>query len=150
MDSARPALVIGYGNTLRGDDAVGFRVASTVAGWGWPDVTSLAVPQLTPELAPVLAAARLAVFVDARLRERDDCGDVECQALEPSQSAPRSNSHAADPRRLLALARDVYGFSPRAWLLTVPTVEIGFGEQLSTEASQGLYAALGWIEELLK
>ena len=30
MDDARPALVIGYGNTLRGDDAVGPRAAAVV------------------------------------------------------------------------------------------------------------------------
>jgi len=31
-------LIIGYGNTLRGDDGAGPRVAEAVAGWGLPNV----------------------------------------------------------------------------------------------------------------
>ena len=58
MSDARPALVIGYGNTLRGDDAVGPRAAAAVHGGGLPGVDALAVAQLTPVLAEPLAAAR--------------------------------------------------------------------------------------------
>ncbi len=59
--------MIGYGNTLRSDDGVGPRVAMAVASWGWPGLKAIAVHQLTPELAEPLAAAELAIFVDARL-----------------------------------------------------------------------------------
>jgi hydrogenase maturation protease len=44
-------LVLGYGNTLRRDDAVGPLAAEAVAGWGRPGVLALALPQLLPELA---------------------------------------------------------------------------------------------------
>jgi Ni,Fe-hydrogenase maturation factor len=47
-------LVIGYGNELRGDDAIGQWVARAVAAH-----------QLTPELAEDLAHTDYAVFVDA-------------------------------------------------------------------------------------
>ena len=59
-------LVIGYGNTLRSDDGVGPRVAMAVASREWPGFNAIAVQQLTPELAEPLAAAELAIFVDAR------------------------------------------------------------------------------------
>src|SRR5262245_1795360 len=60
-------VVIGYGNDLRGDDAVGLRAAQAVAAWDMPGVCGLAVHQLTPELAEILAGAALAIFVDARV-----------------------------------------------------------------------------------
>src|SRR5262245_30725916 len=56
-------VVVGYGNELRGDDAVGPRVAQAVAAWDLPGVCGLAIHQLTPELAEILAAAARAIFV---------------------------------------------------------------------------------------
>ena len=60
MPDSRTAsiLVIGYGNTLRRDDAVGCLIADEVACWQRPGVRSMSVAQLTPELAAELAAAR--------------------------------------------------------------------------------------------
>ena len=132
-------LVIGYGNPLRADDGVGQRVALAVAGWGRPGVSSLAVHQLTPELADPLAAARLALFVDARLAVEGESARV--RPLEPA--SPRATlGHASDPRSLLALARAVYGRCPRAWLITVPATDLSLGECLSPSASRGMEDAL--------
>ena len=58
-------LIIGYGNELCGDDAVGPWVARAVAEWQLPAVKSLAVPQLTPELTTELAKTNYVMFVDA-------------------------------------------------------------------------------------
>ena len=40
-------------------------------------------------------------------------------------------AHAADPRTMLALSRDVFGRVPEAWWLTIPAVELGFSEEFS-------------------
>ena len=61
------ALVIGYGNELRGDDAAGPRVAAAVEQWQIPDVRVLIRHQLTPELADPIASSGLVIFVDAAL-----------------------------------------------------------------------------------
>ena len=58
-------LVIGYGNELRGDDAVGPEVARCVAEWRRPEVVGIAVHQLTPELAVALSEVAVVIFVDA-------------------------------------------------------------------------------------
>src|SRR5436305_5490516 len=79
-------VVIGYGNTLRGDDAAGPRAARAVASWDLPGVIAKAVPQLTPELAELVAAAHLAVFVDARLAADGD--PVEFRPIEPLSPGP--------------------------------------------------------------
>jgi hydrogenase maturation protease len=131
--------VIGYGNPLRGDDAVGQAVAAAVAGWGLPDVQALALHQLVPELAEPLAGAALAVFVDARLAPEG--GSVQVQPVR-SSSGPVGLGHTSDPLFLLGLARAVYGNSPPAWLITVPGADFEFGSGLSPTAREGMEAAL--------
>ena len=138
-------IVIGYGNTLRSDDGAGPRVAMAVASKELPGLTAVAVHQLTPELAEPLAAAELAIFVDARSAERDQA--VEVRPLEPEDSG-RSTGHTSDPRMLLALTRAIYGRSPRSWLVTVPGVELSLGEGLSATAERGVEDALKRIIDM--
>jgi len=140
-------LVIGYGNTLRGDDGVGPHVATVAASWGLPGLQSLAVPQLTPELAEPVAAAELVIFVDAR---RDDGkGTIEVSALAPSNSEGVFG-HVGEPRTLLALAQSIFGSCPQAWLITIPAADFSLGEGLSSIARQCAEAALARIRRLLE
>jgi hydrogenase maturation protease len=76
-------VVIGYGNTLRGDDGAGPAVAQAIADRALPGVRSLAVPQLTPELAEIVAEANLVVFVDAALMAEDD--GIRAVSVQPAQ-----------------------------------------------------------------
>lgn len=144
--TASPFLVIGYGNTLRHDDAVGSLVAEEVAKWGHPEVLTIAVFQLTPELAANLATARTAIFVDARIDDSDAGARVE--AIRPLADASGSLVHAITPEFLLRLSQAVYGRCPRAWLVSVPTQDFSFGEGLSAVAEQGVKDALKAIESL--
>jgi hypothetical protein len=48
-------LVIGYGNTLRGDDGVGPRVAEAIEELNLPGVRTLVCQLLTPEFADPIA-----------------------------------------------------------------------------------------------
>jgi hydrogenase maturation protease len=137
-------LVIGYGNTLRRDDGVGPRVAETLEELNLPGVLAMACPQLTPELAEPLSQADAAVFVDAAVGHRRP---VRLRRLDPSESA-QILAHAADPRTLLALARDAFGRAPKAWMLTIPAKELGFGERLSRSALRGLGKAVSSVRAL--
>ena len=134
----RGGLVIGYGNTLRGDDGVGVRVAEAVEAWELPDVEVIACHQLMPELAEAVARAHRVVFVDAAV---DAPRDVQWRRLEPATSS-QLMAHAADPRTLLAMARDVYQHCPEAWWLTIPIEMIEFAESMSPFAQQGYAKAL--------
>jgi len=133
-----PWLVIGYGNTLRRDDGAGVRVAEAVEQWALPGVQVLLRHQLAPELADALARAARVVFVDAA------AGEQTRPAWRPLRPAPRAAplAHAADPRALLLLARALFGRAPRAWLLTLPAPDLGYGEGLSPLAAAGAQAAL--------
>ncbi len=142
-------LIVGYGNTLRSDDGVGPEVAEAVAALDLPGVQVLACGLLTPELADPIARADTVVFVDAAV---DAPREVQLRPLEPAASS-QIMAHAADPRTMLALARDVFGHAPRAWWLTIPVEHLGVGEGLSDFARRGMEAALrefGKLAEELK
>ena len=139
-------LVIGYGNTLRGDDGVGPRVAEAVAAMNLPGVRTLVCQMLTPELADQISQARVAVFVDAAV---DAPNEVHLRKLEPNESS-QLMAHAADPRTILALARDVFDHAPQAWWLTIPVVKLDFSEDLSLEAQRGFEEAVEKIQTLCR
>jgi hydrogenase maturation protease len=136
------SVLIGYGNTLRRDDALGPLTADAVSHWNCPDLQALSVPQLLPELVDVIAGARQVIFVDASL-----CDDVQLHSISPDTSAP-SLDHTADPRRLLALTQALHGRCPEAWLVGVPAADFEFGEELSPIARHGFTKALALIQQL--
>jgi len=86
----------------------------------------------------------MVVFVDAAV---DAPREVQWRKLGPDGSS-QLMAHAADPRTLLALARDVFGRCPEAWWLTIPAVNLEFGEELSAETRAGLNVAFQRIRSL--
>lgn len=137
-------LVIGYGNPLRRDDGVGPRVAESIEELRLPGVRTLVCQQLSPEYADPIARARRVVFVDAAV---DEVSGVKLRQLVPGETS-QLMAHAADPRTMLALARDVFGHSPEAWWLTIPAMQLGFGTDFSTETEAGCQEAIAEINRL--
>lgn len=149
----RPILVIGYGNPLRGDDAVGQLVARAIAGRQLPGVTALAYHQLVPELAEPVAAARAVVFVDAIAAPATPGAGagpvVVARPVAPgAEPALAVRGHTADPAGLLALARDLFGRAPAAWVVPVPGTDFALGETLSPGARAAAAAAEQLVCEL--
>ncbi len=139
------ALVIGYGNELRGDDGAGPKVAAAVARWNLLGVRALSCHQLMPELADPMAQARLVIFVDA---VAGAARAVQVRELAPWDGA-RSIGHASDPRALLALTRAIFGRCPRAWLVTIPAIDFEVGRPLSAVAEEAIQAALEQVRNLI-
>ena len=137
-------LVIGYGNTLRSDDGVGPRVAEATEALDLPGVRVIVRGLLTPELAEPIACAARVIFVDASV---DAPAEVQLRPLSPAATS-QVLAHAADPRTLLALARDVFGHAPAAWWLTIPVQNLAIGEELSAKARLGLARAVQEIRRL--
>ncbi|MCP9915214.1 hydrogenase maturation protease [Cyanobium sp. ATX 6F1] len=137
-------LVIGLGNDLRRDDGVGPLLAEEVRAWGLSGVESMAVPQLTPELAPRLAGCVRVLFIDAWLGD----GGATTPRLEaiaagsPATTAPATRfSHHHTPEALLQLAEVLYGQRPPAWWLRVPAHDLELGEGLSPATAAQLAPA---------
>lgn len=141
------SLVIGYGNSLRSDDSIGVRVAKIVAGWHLPEVQSLALHQLTPELAADLARVDLVIFIDACQALARDTVKLHC--LKPIDST-EIRSHLSDPKAILSLTQAIYGKCPQAWWLIVPGVDFQLGDRLSSIGEKGVCLALIEIRNLIQ
>lgn len=135
-------LIVGIGNELRGDDAVGIRVVGSLPPQ--PDAEAIAVHQLTPELADRLRDAERVLFIDAHAA--DDT--VRLSPLEPAAETALLG-HALSPEALLQWTRLAHGRAPEGWLLTVPARAFPFGESLSSEAEcavlEARRMALRWL-----
>ena len=140
-------LVIGYGNTLRSDDGAGQRVAEKIAGWKLPGVRSIAVHQLTPELAENIAQADTVIFVDA-VATKDNSVSVKLQKLE-AEDNHTSLGHICNPRSLLSFTQLVYGKTIPAYWVLIPAVKFDFGEELSSLTERGIDIALRQIKTRL-
>jgi hydrogenase maturation protease len=145
MSVRQSILVLGYGNTLRRDDGVGPRVADALGELDLPAVRTLSCALLTPELADPISRVEQVVFVDA---EVDGPQEVQLRPLRPAESS-QIMAHAANPATMLALARDVFGHAPQAWLLTIPVEEMGIGEEISAFAQGGMLRAVQEIGKLV-
>ncbi|MGQ4647854.1 hydrogenase maturation protease [Lyngbya aestuarii] len=142
-------LVIGYGNTLRSDDAVGQQVATEVARWELPLVYSLAVHQLTPELVEKIKIAECVIFVDA-CPITEEASVVQVHPLKPVTTGNFLLGHTSDPQALLAMSQAVYCYAPLAWLITIPAINFELGETLSPIAQQGVITALEKVRLLVQ
>ena len=97
-------LIIGYGNPLRGDDGVGWRVAEA-AGTALPEgaATVLAVHQLTPELSAPISRAGRVVFVDAAA-EGEDAGNRQLGSAALAAMTSRVATSSLGKRRAAVCA----------------------------------------------
>ena len=140
------SLVIGYGNSLRSDDGIGIRVAEIVSSWQLPEINSLALAQLTPEIAADLSKVDLVIFVDAC--STTDTNTVKLSNLKPANQT-QIRSHLSNPQALLSLTQTLYGKCPQAWALLVPGVNFQIGDRLSAVAETGIDRALIQIKNLV-
>jgi hydrogenase maturation protease len=131
-------LVVGYGNTLRGDDGVGQCIAIAIEAMGLPEVRTIVIHQLAPELAETISRIDTVVFVDAAVGIGNE---VRVSELQPQNSAAMM-AHAPAPGTLLALTRHLYGRAPHAWLLSIPVANLAFGEALSDLGKRGVATAV--------
>lgn len=131
-------LVVGCGNTLRGDDAVGIRVVEEFSASLLPaGIETLACQQYTPELAAELAHYDRVLFVDAQIPAVEPGNFPGKICLTEVDPADRSGStgitHSMDVAGLLSLTQTLFGHSPSAALLTVEAANFDLSETLSPE-----------------
>ena len=141
------ALIVGYGNPLRGDDGVGQAVAQAFAGEdAIAGVDALACHQLTPELAERFAAAARVVLIDATAGV--EAGRVSVIPLLPAPAAASTLGHHVEPAQLLRMAQALYGRSPEAYLVTVGAGSLELGERLSAPVTTALPALIATVRRL--
>jgi hydrogenase maturation protease len=141
-------LVIGWGNSLRGDDGLGWHAASLLAAD--PRLAGarvLARHQLTPELAEDVGRASLVVLVDARAGQGEP-GAVTVTTVEPDRAAP-ALTHHLDPAALSALAGELYGRVPPVLLVSVGAATFETGDRLSAAVAAALPEVVATVARLV-
>jgi len=135
-------LILGCGNSLRGDDGVG----PWLCAWAErrlcsePGVRVIARQQWTPELAEEIAVADAVVFIDCSLESPP--GSVRLDDIVASSGEGAPATHTVSPPELLALARDLYGSMPkRSMLLTIGAGSTELGEEFSAPVKDALVSA---------
>ena len=124
-------LIVGYGNELRSDDAVGRHAARELGRGG---IAAIDVHQLAPELTEPLSEVDLVYFIDASTALAP--GAVQVRAIEETSSGILD--HHVAPGGLLRLCRELYGRAPRALLITIGGQSFEFGIGLSQPAMQAV------------
>lgn len=121
-------LILGYGNTLRSDDALGVHAAHALEDFYCDDagVRVLATSQLSLDLAEDVSQAEFVLFIDAA--EGGSPGEIFRETLSPADDNIRFTHHC-DPSTLLMAAKRLYAHAPSAIGLTMAgaSSEVGLG-----------------------
>ena len=147
------ALIIGYGNPLRGDDGIGQAAAQALANAPAIDCADVvACHQLLPELADCIAKADLVVFIDAAADIQP--GSIVIRKIQGASTPGGSTFssglvHTATPAALLDLAIRLYGRSAEAFLVTVGISSFELGEGFSEVVAAALPEAVAAVRRLV-
>jgi hydrogenase maturation protease len=148
-DRDAPALLIGYGNPLRRDDGVAWRVAAAVKD-RFPVHHLLVVTthQLTPELAEIMARSRHVLMVDAAVDLPP--GDLALRSVRPAHDPRPTSTHHLQPETLLALAHTLSPNAPaHLTLLTIGGEDFQHGEALSPAVEAAVPVAVTLVTDWL-
>ena len=141
------ALVIAYGNPLRGDDGIAWRIANEMRSSVSDDIRILCVHQLMPELAEALSESEIVIFLDAEMD--GEASLVRCRPIEP-QSQPMRFWHHMTPGELLGLCARLYATKPLGFLVTVPGECFEQCDTLSDAAASAIPQALAALYQLIE
>ena len=140
-------LVLGYGNPLRSDDGLGWQVAVQLFRTNQSaEVEVLPCHQLTPELAEPISKAATVLFIDCAKDQAP--GEFRCEEIHWQRESV-SFTHDLSPKALLDLASQLFGSSPRAFLLTICGECFATGEALSPCVSRQIPKLKARIHELI-
>jgi hydrogenase maturation protease len=139
-------LVIGYGNTLRGDDAAGIRAAELIAK-RHPEIEYVCMHQLMPELAEQIAVSDIVIFFDADVNVTQPNVRLAVPRVEDDQ--PRT--HFISPESLLRLSQLLYQRMPlKAYVIGIPASQFEFSEELSATTKKAVEESVILAESLLR
>jgi hydrogenase maturation protease len=142
-------LILGYGNPLRGDDALGPQVAEQLSERfsKEPGIQVQIVQQLTLDLAEPLSNFGLVILIDARRAE--PVGEPFIQEIQPSQEIPQPFSHYLNPQELLGICQVLYSSQPKMILVGINVANFKFGDPISPVVLNRIPELIEKIEALL-
>ena len=139
-------LIIGYGNTLRGDDAAGVKAAEFISK-RHPEITCILLHQLVPELSEQIAECDIVFFIDAQ----QGITQPIARLIEPSNEADQPRTHFISPESLLALSQQLYQRIPsKAYIVGIPAAEFEFSEKLSAQTDLAMYDCIELVSRMIQ
>ena len=140
-------LVLGYGNSLRGDDGIGIAAAEQLRDTiQSSSVRILACQQLTPELASEISKVDRVIIIDAAKGETP--GQITIREIEPSNDSA-TFTHELQPSTLLACSQELYGKRPTTYLVSVTGYSFDFSDELSDTVTRIMPQVLTRVRELI-
>jgi hydrogenase maturation protease len=141
-------LIYGYGNPGRKDDGLGCKFVDLFSVWSkdlnFSNIDFDCNYQLNIEDAHTLSEKDLAIFVDASQEEIDSY-----ILTEVSESSDISfTSHEASPGYIYYLCNDLFGKSPKTYLLHIKGYDWSFQEGLTDKAESNLMSSLNFMKTL--
>ncbi|HET7891318.1 MAG TPA: hydrogenase maturation protease [Candidatus Sulfotelmatobacter sp.] len=143
-------VLVAYGNPMRCDDGLAWHVAAEIEKkFSASQIEVVRVHQLAPELAETVSHSEGVIFVDAASGGSAPPGEIQCAPIDAAHDAPHF-SHAVSPHAILALARKLFGTSPRAFSVALTGERFDHGESLSPAVVAALPALVSRIEALIR
>lgn len=140
----RKILLLGIGNSGRGDDGLGWSFVEAITDGGYEFLDSEFRYQLQVEDADLIARYDTVIFVDASQDPlKEGFGIRPCVAVGQYSFT----SHALEPGAIVYLTNTLYHTFPDAYILAINGVEWELQCALSKEAEANLNAALGFFRE---
>lgn len=138
-------LVIGYGNTIRGDDSAGIRAAQLIAQ-RLPGIECITVHQLMPEQAEQIAESDVVFFLDAHANIQH----LHVRLIERGVQIDQPRTHFISPDALLSLSRELYGREPaKAYVIGIPAATFEFSESLSDLTARAVDECVRVVEKMI-
>ena len=145
-------LIIAYGNPLRSDDGVAWRVADLIAEKvSNSKVEILRLHQLAPELSETICHFAAVIFIDAAAADDKSVpGQIHVEEVAPQAPVTSRFTHAISPQTIVALAAKLYGAKPHAFLVTVTAASFDHGDALSPSVETALPTLVFEVDRLVE
>jgi hydrogenase maturation protease len=141
-------LIIGYGNPLRTDDAIGQHIAGMMEErLKYEAAQVITAYQLTPELVEPIRYAHLVIFIDARVGSTP--GKITWENVDPQPGAG-AFTHNVTPSSLLDATHELYGVKPASILISIMGADFEYGNDLSPELNRMLTNIADQIETIIQ
>jgi hydrogenase maturation protease len=141
-------LIIGYGNPLRTDDAIGQHIAGMMQErLKYEAARVITAYQLTPELVEPILCAQLVIFIDARVGSTP--GKITWENVDP-QSSAGAFTHNVTPSSLLHAAHELYDVKPAGILISIIGADFEYGNDLSPVLNRMLPSIANQIETIIQ
>jgi len=145
-------LLYGYGNPGRQDDGLGPALAEEIGRLHAPRVEVDANYQPLIEDAAQIAEYDVVIFVDTTIEELSEANEKSgffVRRLEPAKEIAFT-SHHVSPESILAMCEDLYGRTPRAWLIGIRGYEFEYIEGFTEGASNNYQRAFDFVTFLIR